>query len=66
MAIFPGLLSCFSGGVGVSSSSRVCDDVIHNNGKSKSSAAKTKKKSSSSSAPIPVSYFPINSQLSRL
>ncbi|KAK4372202.1 hypothetical protein RND71_007586 [Anisodus tanguticus] len=62
MALFSGLLSCFSSVP--SSCSRVSDDV---NNKSKSSeklAAKSKKKSSS--APIIVSYFPINSQFSRL
>ncbi|KAK4379643.1 hypothetical protein RND71_001505 [Anisodus tanguticus] len=62
MALFSWLLSCFSSVP--SSSSRVSDDV---NNKSKSSeklGAKSKKKSSS--APIPMSYFPINSQFSRL
>ncbi|KAK4738305.1 hypothetical protein R3W88_002002 [Solanum pinnatisectum] len=55
MAFFSGLFSCFM------TSTRVCDDA----NKSKSSYANTKKKSSSK-APIPVSYFPINSQVSRL
>ncbi|CAN4080490.1 unnamed protein product [Withania somnifera] len=62
MALFSGFFSCFNSST---VPSRVCDDA--NKVKSKSSeklAAKTKKKSSS--APIPISYFPINSQLSRL
>uniref|UniRef100_A0A3Q7EIJ9 Uncharacterized protein n=1 Tax=Solanum lycopersicum TaxID=4081 RepID=A0A3Q7EIJ9_SOLLC len=58
MTFFSSLLSCFSSN---SVSSRVCDDA----NKSNSSVAKTKKKSSSS-APIIISYFPINSQFSRL
>ncbi|KAK4372201.1 hypothetical protein RND71_007585 [Anisodus tanguticus] len=64
MAFFPGVLSCFSSSV-PSSSSRVCDDAVNNKSKSSDKlGAKSKKKSSS--APIPVSYFPINSQFSRL
>ncbi|TMW84110.1 hypothetical protein EJD97_025777, partial [Solanum chilense] len=57
MALFSGLFSCFTSNV----PSRVCDDE----NKSKSSTTNTKKKSSSK-APIPISYFPINTQVSRL
>ncbi|KAK4738303.1 hypothetical protein R3W88_002000 [Solanum pinnatisectum] len=57
MTFFSGLLSCFSSN-GVSS--RVRDDA----NKLESSVEKNKKKSLS--APIILSYFPINSPISRL
>ncbi|KAJ9685771.1 hypothetical protein PVL29_017751 [Vitis rotundifolia] len=57
--VFSAILSCF---VPSSSSSRVFNDA----GGSSVKGPKSKSSKSSSRAPIPVSYFPVNSYLSRL
>ncbi|KAJ9685772.1 hypothetical protein PVL29_017714 [Vitis rotundifolia] len=57
--VFSAILSCF---VPSSSSSRVFNDA----GGSSVKEPKSKSSKSSSRAPIPVSYFPVNSYLSRL
>ncbi|KAI3444957.1 hypothetical protein Pfo_001622 [Paulownia fortunei] len=60
MALFASFFSCFN----VVSSSRV-SDASGRHSKS-SSSKKSKNKEKSPRAPIPMSYFPINSQISRL
>ncbi|GMY22258.1 protein QUIRKY-like [Fagus crenata] len=57
MALFSAFFKCFV----PSSLSQVSDDVIKAD-----SSEKPKNKSKSSGAPIVVSYFPVNSNLSRL
>lgn len=63
MGIFSGMLSCFN----PSTSARVID---RENAKEKepslSSNHKLKSKSSGNKAPIPISYFPVNSRFSYL
>ncbi|GMY22224.1 hypothetical protein FCV25MIE_17500 [Fagus crenata] len=59
MALFSALFTCFV----PSESSRVSDDAMKADSSEK---AKNKSKSKSSGAPIVVSYFPVNSYLSRL
>ncbi|EEF49187.1 uncharacterized protein LOC8261130 [Ricinus communis] len=64
MVLFSAILSCFV----PSSSSRVSDDAEACSGSSMkvSNNEKPRSKSRSSSAPIIVSYFPMNSYMSRL
>ncbi|OAY40085.1 hypothetical protein MANES_10G148400v8 [Manihot esculenta] len=61
------LFSCFLPSSSSSSSSRVADDAVQvSSMKAPNAENKPKSKSKSSTAPIVVSYFPINSYLSRL
>ncbi|KAL6328492.1 hypothetical protein AAG906_038686 [Vitis piasezkii] len=62
--VFSGILSCFLLSSS-SSSPRASDDAGVLSPK-KPSTVKDKSKSKSSGAPIVVSYFPVNSNLSRL
>ncbi|GMY22223.1 hypothetical protein FCV25MIE_17464 [Fagus crenata] len=57
MALFSALFTCFV----PSALSRVSDDAMKAD-----SSEKAKNKSKSSGAPIVVSYFPVNSYLSRM
>ncbi|WOG95701.1 hypothetical protein DCAR_0415028 [Daucus carota subsp. sativus] len=63
MGLFSGIMSCFN----PTFSSRVNDkENVKEEESSSSSNHKPESKSSGSKAPIPVSYFPINSRLSYL
>ncbi|KAL7126437.1 hypothetical protein ABFS83_14G187200 [Erythranthe nasuta] len=58
MSLFTTFFSCFNS---THSSTRVSDTSTSN-----SNSSSMKKKMETPRAPIPVSYFPINSQISRL
>ncbi|KDP43423.1 hypothetical protein JCGZ_16711 [Jatropha curcas] len=64
MVNFSAMFSCFV--PSSSSSSRVSDDAEVSNIKGSNVQKPKSKSKSSSSAPIVVSYFPINSYMSRL
>ncbi|OAY40087.1 hypothetical protein MANES_10G148600v8 [Manihot esculenta] len=61
------VFSCFVPPSSSSSSSRVADDAVQASSmKAANAENKPKSKSKSSRAPIVVSYFPVNSYMSRL
>lgn len=57
MAVMLGLFSCFSGSSKVAVEGKQTEALAHN---------KPKKSETRKTAPIPVAYFPIGSNLSRL
>ncbi|KAJ9158718.1 hypothetical protein P3X46_024280 [Hevea brasiliensis] len=66
MVHFSAVFSCFVPSSSSSSSSRVADDAVQVSGMKAPNVEKPKSKPKSSSAPIVVSYFPMNSYMSRL